>query len=184
MSTQAQAGGGPGNAFERAQAGGVPRIARRLIEEKNKPHHRRGSCWLRGGKEQGTSPLVPSGTKKKKKRAGSELGQGFEVKSPIGRRSSGDRSDRIKPRSLIVLVLPSLAAGPSVHLRSGSYAAGLSQCGGRRLDAPTHFGRRPRRCVSATEEEERSPGTHTEVRPGVVVVVQRSATSSSSVDQD
>ena len=30
---------------------------------------------------------------------------------------------------------------------------------------------RPRRCVSATEEEQRSPGTHTEVRPGVVVVV-------------
>ena len=35
--------------------------------EKNKPRHRRGSCRLRGGKEQGTSPLVPSGTKKKEK---------------------------------------------------------------------------------------------------------------------
>ena len=71
------------------------------------------------------SPMVPSWHKKEKKRAGSELGRGFEVKSPIGRRSSGDRSDRIKPRSLIVLVLPSLAAGPSIHLRSGSYAAGV-----------------------------------------------------------
>ena len=35
------------------------------------------------------SPIVPSWHKKeKKKRAGSELGRGFEVKSPIGRRSS------------------------------------------------------------------------------------------------
>ncbi len=69
--------------------------------------------------------MVPSWHKiENKERAGSELGRGFEVKSPIGRRSSRDRSDRVKPRSLIVLVLPSLAAGPSIHLRSGSYAAG------------------------------------------------------------
>ena len=34
-----------------------------------------------------------------------------------------------------------------------------------------------RRCVAATEEEQRSPGTHTEVRPGVVVVVQCSVSS-------
>ncbi len=34
------------------------------------------------------SPIVPSWHKKKKKKAGSELGRGFEVKSPIGRRSS------------------------------------------------------------------------------------------------
>ena len=36
----------------------------------------------------------------------SELGRGFEVKSPIGRRSSRDQSDRVKPRSLIVLRPP------------------------------------------------------------------------------
>ena len=63
-------------------------------------------------------------------------GRGFEVKSPIGRRSSGDRSDRIKPRSLIVLVLPSLAAGPSIHLRSGSYAAGVERVGVARGPLP------------------------------------------------
>ena len=34
------------------------------------------------------SPMVPSWHKKEKERAGSELGRGFEVKSPIGRRSS------------------------------------------------------------------------------------------------
>ena len=37
--------------------------------------------------------------KKKKRRAGSELGRGFEVRPSIGRRSSGGRSDRIKLRS-------------------------------------------------------------------------------------
>ena len=63
-----------------------------------------------------------------------ELGRGFEVRPSIGRRSSGDRSDRIKLRSLIVLHPP----GP-----------------GR----------------ARYEEEQRSPGTHTEVRPGDVVVV-------------
>jgi hypothetical protein len=39
------------------------------------------------------------------KRVGSELGRGFEVKPSIGHRSSGDRSDRIKLHSF-VLVLP------------------------------------------------------------------------------
>ena len=34
------------------------------------------------------SPMVPSWHKKEKERAGSELGRGFEVKSPIGCRSS------------------------------------------------------------------------------------------------
>ena len=35
-----------------------------------------------------------------------EEGVGFEVKSPIGRRSSRDQSDRVKLRSLIVLRPP------------------------------------------------------------------------------
>ena len=52
------------------------------------------------------SPMMPSWHTQKKKRAGSELGRGFEVKSPIGRRSSRDQSDRVKPRSLIVLHPP------------------------------------------------------------------------------
>ena len=171
MSTQAQAGGGPGSARsarrdraqagsdrERAQAGSVPRIARGLEGKKigliiavARAPRRRAMTF--------PSPIVPSWHKKKeKKRAGSELGRGFEVKSPIGRRSSRDRSDRVKPRSLIVLVLPSLAAGPSIHLRSGSYAAGVEPVWG--LWDPSYYGARralpmgprPRRCVAATEK--------------------------------
>ena len=34
--------------------------------------------------------------------------------------------------------------------------------------------------MDATEEEQRSPGTHTQVRPGVVVVVRRGVSLSSS----
>ena len=150
----------------------------------------------------------PPGQVKRKRKVGSELGRSFEVRSSIGRRSSGDQSDRVKPRSLIVLhppvprsravdptqigflrcgapkekkkgqvrswggasrssprsaadpqgigraelsparlssyVLPPLAAGPSIHLRSGSYAArGLSEwgCPGitRPLSGPTRL---------------------------------------------
>ena len=79
--------------------------------------------------------LVPSGTR--------ELGRGFEVKPSIGRRSSGDRTDRIKLRPLVVLHPPG-------------------------------------RGRARYEEEQRSPGTHTEVRPGVVVVVQCGVSSLSS----
>jgi len=48
----------------------------------------------------------PPGQVKKKKRVGSELGRSFEVRSSIGRRSSGDQSGRVKLRSLIVLRPP------------------------------------------------------------------------------
>ncbi len=89
----------------RAQAGSVPRIARRLIEGKK---INLIIAVARAGKGQQIprpSPMwCPVGTKKK--RAGSELGRGFEVRSSIGRRSSGDRADRVKLRSLLVLRPP------------------------------------------------------------------------------
>ena len=113
--------------------------------------------------------------KKRKDRQGSELGRGFEVRPSIGRRSSGGRSDRIKLRSPRPTSSQPSQSGPSIHLRSGSFLRGGEPVKG--LWYPSHYGARrasyarPRRCVSATEEEQRSPGTHTEVRPGVVVVV-------------
>ena len=54
--------------------------------EKNKPHHRRGSCSPAEGHDVSLTDSAQL-AQKKKKRAGSELGRGFEVKSPIGRRS-------------------------------------------------------------------------------------------------
>ena len=84
MSTQAQAGVGQG-----ARAGGQCAKDRATApSKKDKPHHRRGSCRRRA-KELNESladgaQLAP----KKEKKAGSELGRGFEVRSSIGRRSS------------------------------------------------------------------------------------------------
>ena len=81
MLTQAQAGGGVRERV-RARAGGRCAKDRATARggKKNKPRHRRGSCRLRGGKEQGTSPLVPSGTKKKKK---GRFGVGAELRGQI-----------------------------------------------------------------------------------------------------
>jgi hypothetical protein len=72
----------------RAQAGSVPRIARRL---RGKNVNLILAVARAGGGQEGRtspSPKVPSRHQKKEKRAGSELGRGFEVKSPICRRSS------------------------------------------------------------------------------------------------
>jgi hypothetical protein len=82
----------------------VPRIARRQLGTNNKPF----IAVARAGEGQQIprpSPMVPSWPPKKK-RAGSELGRSFKVRSSIGRRSSGDQSDRVKLRSLIVLRPP------------------------------------------------------------------------------
>ena len=73
--------------------------------------------------------MVPSWHKKKKrKRAGSELGRGFVVRPSIGCRSSGGRSDRIKLHSF-VLVLP----------KKGRFGVGAG-LRGQTLDRPLILG--------------------------------------------
>ena len=78
-----------------AQAGGVPRIARGLEGKKINLV----IVLLAEGKKINLAVGAQWHSKKKKRRAGSELGRGFEVRPSIGRRSSGGRSDRIKLRS-------------------------------------------------------------------------------------
>ena len=78
-----------------AQAGGVPRIARGLEGKKINLV----IVLLAEGKKINLAVGAQWHSKKRKKRAGSELGRGFEVRPSIGRRSSGGRSDRVKLRS-------------------------------------------------------------------------------------
>jgi hypothetical protein len=101
--SQAQEGTGPGSARQGARAGG--QCAKDSATARGKKINLIIAVARAGEGQQipRPSPMVPSWHTKKKKRAGSELGRGFEVKSPIGRRSSRDQSDRVKPRSLIVL---------------------------------------------------------------------------------
>jgi len=113
----------------------------------------------------------PPGQVKRRKRVGSELGRSFEVRSSIGRRSAGDQSDRVKLRSLIVL-RPPCPTPRARCLRSKSSSSKWASCGLR-------VSLRRRGC-DRMRTQRRSPGTHTEVRPGVVVVVQRGVSSSSS----
>jgi hypothetical protein len=103
--SQAQEGTGPGSARQGARAGG--QCAKDSATARGKKINLIIAVARAGEGQQipRPSPMVPS-WHKKKKRAGSELGRGFEVKSPIGRRSSRDQSDRVKPRSLIVLRPP------------------------------------------------------------------------------
>ena len=97
---QAQAGSGGRCAKDRAQG---------LLAEGKKINLAVGAQWH---------------SKKKKRRAGSELGRGFEVRPSIGRRSSGGRSDRIKLGSPRPTSSQPSQYGPSIHPRSGSFAAG------------------------------------------------------------
>ena len=127
MLTQAQAGGGVRERV-RARAGGRCAKDRATARggKKNKPRHRRGSCRRRAMTF--PSPMVPSWHKKKKKgRFG--VGAGLRGQIPDRPPILGGSVGPDKARSLIVLVLPSLAAGPSIHLRSGSYAAGVEILG-------------------------------------------------------
>ena len=60
--------------------------------------------------------MVPSWHQKRTKKAGSELGRGFGVRSPIGRRSSeGIGRTESSPARLSSYILPTLAAGPWIH---------------------------------------------------------------------
>ena len=87
--------------------------------------------------------------KKKKKRVGSESGRSFEVRSSIGRRSSGDQSDRVKLRSLIVLHPPvprSRAVDPTQigFLRCGATKEKKERAGselGRGFEVKSSIGR-------------------------------------------
>ena len=99
------------------------------------------------------------------------MGRSFEVRSSIGRRSAGDQSDRVKLRSLIVL-RPPCPTPRARCLRSKSSSSKWAPCGLRVCLR--------RRGCDRMRTQRRSPGTHTEVRPGVVVVVQRGVSSSSS----
>ena len=120
-----------------ARAGGqCAKDSARARGKKNRPHHRRCSCSAAEGHDFSLADSAQLAQKKKKK-AGSELGRGFEVKSPIGRRSSRDRSDRVKPRSLIVLRPPcAQPPGPGVKEKEkGRFGVG-AELRGQILDRP------------------------------------------------
>jgi hypothetical protein len=176
MSTQAQAGGGARIARSRSpQAGSVPRIARR-----------RAACQgsrAGGGRKINLAVWCPVALKKKKEKGRFGVGAGLRgqildrppilrgsvgpSKAPLAYRPTSSRPSQQGHRSVSDRV-PTLRGVEPVEMRSGVRGSPPTR-GSTRLPIGPTRGPRSRCCVAATEEEQRCPGTHTEVRPGVVV---------------